>query len=54
MWFVYSLRNYGMGLVFAFLWRPGAFGQLFQAVCNWRTLLFLLLPEFSLRRWRCY
>ena len=48
VWFVFSLRNYGMALMFAFLWRPGAFGQLFGALRSWRTLLLLFLAEFSL------
>jgi len=26
VWFVYSLRSYGMAFMFLFLWRPGAFG----------------------------
>lgn len=46
--FVYSLRNYGMGVVFLSLWRPGAWGQLFQAVRRGQTLLLLFLAEFSL------
>jgi drug/metabolite transporter (DMT)-like permease len=46
--FVFSLRNFGMGAVFVLLWRPGAFGQLFQAVRNGQTLLLLFLAEFSL------
>jgi drug/metabolite transporter (DMT)-like permease len=48
VWFVYSLRNFGMGLVFIFLWRPQAFGQLFQALRNWQTVVVLFLAEFSL------
>ena len=48
VWFVFSLRNYGMGAVFLLLWRPGAFGQLFQAVRSWQTLLLLFLAEYSL------
>jgi drug/metabolite transporter (DMT)-like permease len=48
VWFVYSIRNYGMAVVFVFLWRPGAFRQLFRAVRNWRTLLLLFAAEFSL------
>ena len=26
VWFVYSVRSYGMVVLFVFLWRPGAFG----------------------------
>jgi drug/metabolite transporter (DMT)-like permease len=48
VWFVFSLRNYGMVVVFVFLWRPGAFGGLFRAVRNWRTMLLLFLAEYSL------
>jgi drug/metabolite transporter (DMT)-like permease len=48
VWFVYSIRNYGMGVVFVFLWRPGAFRQLFRAIRNWKTLLLLFAAEFSL------
>jgi len=48
VWFVYSTRNYGMAVMFAFLWRPGAFGQLFGALRSWRTALLLFLAEFSL------
>ena len=48
VWFVYSLRSYGMAFMFVFLWRPGAFGQLFSALRNWRTLVVLFLAEFSL------
>jgi drug/metabolite transporter (DMT)-like permease len=48
VWLVFSLRNYGMVVVFVFLWRPGAFGELFRAVRNWRTMLLLLLAEYSL------
>lgn len=48
VWFVYSIRNYGMVAVFVFLWRPGAFRQLFWAVRSWKTLLLLLAAEFSL------
>jgi drug/metabolite transporter (DMT)-like permease len=48
VWLVFSLRNYGMVVVFVFLWRPGAFGELFRAVRNWRTMLLLFLAEYSL------
>ncbi len=48
VWFVYAIRNYGMVVVFVFLWRPGAFRQLFRAVRSWKTLLLLLTAEFSL------
>lgn len=48
VWFVYSIRNYGMAVVFVFLWRPRAFRQLFRAVRSWKTLLLLLAAEFSL------
>ncbi len=48
VWFVYSTRQYGMGLMFAFLWRPGAFGELFGALRSWRTFLLLFLAEYSL------
>ena len=48
VWFVYSIRNFGMGLVFVFLWRPGSFRVLFRALRNWQTFLLLFLAEFSL------
>ena len=48
VWFVYSIRNFGMGLVFVFLWRPGSFRVLFRALRNWQTFLILFLAEFSL------
>lgn len=48
VWFVYSTRQYGMGIMFAFLWRPGAFGELFGALRSWRTFLLLFLAEYSL------
>jgi drug/metabolite transporter (DMT)-like permease len=48
VWFVFALRNYGMVVVFAFLWRPGAFQQLFGALRDWRTVLLLFLAEYSL------
>ena len=48
VWFVYSIRNFGMGLVFLFLWRPGSFRVLFGALRNWQTFLLLFLAEFSL------
>ena len=48
MWFVYSLRNYGMATIFLFLWRPGAFKQLYKALSNKQTLIVLLLAEFIL------
>ncbi|PKB63840.1 MAG: hypothetical protein BZY80_05355 [SAR202 cluster bacterium Io17-Chloro-G2] len=48
VWFVFSMRSYGMAILFVSLWRPGAFGQLFGAIRNWRTLLVLFLAEFSL------
>ncbi len=48
VWFVYATRNYGMAVTFAFLWRPGAFRELFGALGSWRTVLLLFLAEFSL------
>lgn len=48
VWFVFSLRNYGMAVMFVFLWRPAAFRQLLGAIRSWRTLLILFLAEFSL------
>ena len=48
VWFVFSLRSYGMAVIFVSLWRPGAFGQLLVALRSWRTLLLLFLAEFSL------
>tara|TARA_Y100000588_G_scaffold235098_1_gene248670 strand:+ start:612 stop:1520 length:909 start_codon:yes stop_codon:yes gene_type:complete len=48
LWFVYSLRNYGMATIFLFLWRPGAFRQLYIALTNKQTLIVLLLAEFIL------
>ncbi|GIT13368.1 MAG: hypothetical protein CM1200mP35_01880 [Chloroflexota bacterium] len=48
VWFVYSIRNFGMGLVFVFLWRPGSFRILFRALRSWQTFLILFLAEFSL------
>ena len=48
LWFVYSLRNYGMATIFLFLWRPGAFRQLYRALTNKQTLIVLLLAEFIL------
>ena len=48
VWFVYSTRQYGMGIMFAFLWRPGAFEELFGALRSWRTFLLLFLAEYSL------
>ena len=48
VWFVYSLRNYGMATVFIFLWRPGAFRQLYTALGNRQTFVVLALAEFIL------
>ncbi|MEC9309340.1 MAG: DMT family transporter [Chloroflexota bacterium] len=48
VWFVYSLRNYGMATVFIFLWRPGAFRQLYAALGNRQTFVVLALAEFIL------
>ena len=48
LWFVYSLRNYGMATIFLFLWRPGAFRQLYIALTKKQTLIVLLLAEFIL------
>ena len=48
VWFVYSIRNYGMASIFIFLWRPGAFRQLYTALCNKQTLVVLALAEFIL------
>ncbi len=48
VWVVYSMRNYGMGVVFLTLWRPGAWGQFFQAMRDWRTFLLMVAAEFTL------
>ena len=48
IWFVFSLRNYGMAIVLGSLWRPGAVGELVTAIKDWRTLLILFLAEFAL------
>ena len=48
VWLVFSMRNYGMGLVFLTLWKPGAWGELFRSMRDWRTALLLLLAEFAL------
>ena len=45
---VYSVRNYGMGLVFLCLWKPGAWGDFFFAMRNWQTFLILFGAEFTL------
>jgi len=48
IWFVYAMRNFGMGTVFAFLWRPGTFGQVLQVVRHKESLAVLLLAEYIL------
>ena len=48
VWLVFSMRNYGMGIVFLTLWKPGAWGELFRSMRDWRTALLLLLAEFAL------
>ena len=48
VWLVFSMRNYGMGIVFLALWKPGAWGELFRSMRDWRTALLLLLAEFAL------
>ena len=48
VWLVFGMRNFGMGLVFALLWRPRAWRQLLTAVRDWRTALLLFLAEFAL------
>ena len=48
VWLVFSMRNYGMGIVLGALWRPGAWGQLATALRDWRTFLLLFLAEFAL------
>ena len=46
--FVYAMRNFGMGLVFAFMWRPGTFGQVLQVFRNKQSFATLLLAEYIL------
>ena len=48
IWLVYSMRNYGMGVVFLTLWKPGAWGELFLSMRDWRTFLLFLAAEFTL------
>ena len=48
VWLVYSVRNYGMGVVFLSLWKPGAWGDFFLAMRDWRTFLLLFAAEFTL------
>ena len=48
IWLVFSMRNYGMGLVFILLWRPGAWGQLATSMRDWRSALLLIMAEFIL------
>ena len=48
IWLVYGMRNYGMGVVFLTLWRPGAWGELAFAMRDWRTFLLLFAAEFLL------
>ncbi len=48
VWLVFSMRNYGMGLVFIILWRPGAWRDLLASLRDWRTALLLLMAEFIL------
>ncbi|MYC30119.1 MAG: DMT family transporter [Chloroflexi bacterium] len=45
---VYSVRNYGMGLVFLCLWKPGAWGDFFMAMRDRQTLFLLFGAEFTL------
>ena len=48
VWLVYSVRNYGMGVVFLCLWKPGAWGDFFLSMRDWRTFLLLFAAEFTL------
>ena len=48
VWLVFGMRNFGMGLVFACLWRPRAWRQLATSLRDWRTALLLFLAEFAL------
>ena len=45
---VYSVRNYGMGLVFLCLWKPGAWGDFLQAMRDKQTFFLLFGAEFTL------
>ena len=45
---VYSVRNYGMGLVFLCLWKPGAWGDFFLAMRDKQTFFLLFGAEFTL------
>ena len=46
VWFVYAVRNLGMGGIFLCLWRPGTLGALAQALRQKETLALLLLAEY--------
>ena len=46
--FVYAMRNFGMGLVFAFMWRRGTFGQVLKVFRNRQSFATLLLAEYIL------
>ena len=46
--FVYSVRNYGMGVVFLTLWKPGAWGDFFLAMRDKQTFFLLFGAEFTL------
>ena len=48
VWLVFSMRNYGMSVIFFSLWKPGAWGELFLSMRDWRTALLLLAAEFIL------
>lgn len=48
VWFVYAVRNLGMGGIFLCLWRPGTLGELSQALRQKETLAYLLLAEYLL------
>ena len=48
VWFVYAVRNLGMGGIFLCLWRPGTFGELSRVVRDREALAVLLLAEYLL------
>ena len=48
IWFVYAVRNLGMGGIFLCLWRPGTFGELSRMVRQRESLAVLLLAEYLL------
>ena len=45
---VYSVRNYGMGVVFLTLWKPGAWGDFLMAMRDKQTFFLLFGAEFTL------